>query len=120
MQQFLDQMVASPYGAFLLLFLAAFLEVFGDSYFHSGLHPASGGARLLPILIGVGLLAVYGLLINTPRWEFGKLIGVYVAVFFLTAQLVAKIRFSESPSRPILLGGSLIVGGGLIIAFWKH
>jgi small multidrug resistance family-3 protein len=47
------------------------------------------------------------------------LLGVYVALFFVVAQIVAKVRFQQSPTAPILVGGSLIVAGGLVITFWK-
>jgi hypothetical protein len=54
-----------------------------------------------------------------PRWDFGKLIGVYVGVFFLMAQIVNRIRFGHWPTPPLFAGGALIVAGGLVIAFWK-
>jgi small multidrug resistance family-3 protein len=46
-------------------------------------------------------------------------LGIYVALFFVMAQVVAKLRFGQSPTPPIYAGGSLIVAGGLLIAFWK-
>lgn len=115
----LDQIVASPYGVFVLLVIAAALEVFGDSWFQSGLHRSIGLARLAAIATGVALLGCYGVLINLPNWNFGRLLGVYVAVFFLVAQIVARLRFNESPRPPVLLGGTLIVAGGMIIALWR-
>ena len=66
------------------------------------------------------LLALYGLTVNTPPWDFGKLLGLYVVLFFLVAQVLAKVRFDQSPTAPILLGGSLIVAGGAVITFWKQ
>jgi hypothetical protein len=65
------------------------------------------------------VLALYGLVVNLPRWDFGRLLGVYVVLFFLMAQILAKVRFNQSPKPPILLGGLLIVIGGLVITFWK-
>jgi small multidrug resistance family-3 protein len=61
-------------------------------------------------------LATYGLLVNAPRWEFGKLLGVYVVLFFLLAQIVARVKFGQSPTLPILIGGALILAGGVIIS----
>jgi small multidrug resistance family-3 protein len=58
--------------------------------------------------------------VNLPRWDFGKLLGVYVVLFFLMAQVQNKLRFGQSPTPPIYLGGVLIVSGGLVIAFWKN
>jgi hypothetical protein len=57
--------------------------------------------------------------VNLPQWDFGKLLGVYVVLFFLFAQIVAKVRFHQAPTTPILVGGALIVAGGAVITFWK-
>ena len=65
------------------------------------------------------MLALYGLTVNLPRWEFGRLLGVYVVVLFLVAQILARVRFQQPPTTPIYVGGSLIVLGGAIIAYWK-
>jgi small multidrug resistance family-3 protein len=71
------------------------------------------------LLAGTAVLALYGSAVNVPRWDFGKLLGIYVALFFLAAQLLAKIRFGQSPTPPIYIGGTLILTGGLVMAFWK-
>jgi len=42
-----------------------------------------------------------------------------VVFFFLVAQVVAKVRFHQPISAPVLVGGCLIIGGGLIISLWK-
>ena len=68
---------------------------------------------------GAAVLALYGSVVNVPRWDFGKLLGIYVALFFVMAQIVAKVRFGQSPTTPIYAGGALIVAGGMLIAFWK-
>jgi small multidrug resistance family-3 protein len=116
----LNRLVAQPLGAFAALLLAAYLEAHGDSFFQVGIHRSSGLGRLLPILCGTVVLALYGTVVNLPRWDFGKLLGVYVVLFFLMAQLQNKLRFGQSPTPPIYLGGALIVSGGLVIAFWKN
>ena len=46
------------------------------------------------------------------------LVGVYVTLFFLVAQLINWLGFGLQPALPIMAGGSLIVAGGLMIAFW--
>lgn len=51
-----------------------------------------------------------------PRWNFGRLLGVYVVLFFLCAQVIAKLKFGQAPSIPVVAGGALITAGGLIIA----
>jgi hypothetical protein len=119
MKNFLDSMVAHPVGAFILLTLAAFLEAFGDSLFQSGLYRSAGAARGLFFLAGGVILALYGFTVNIPHWDFGKLLGVYVVLFFLVAQVLAKIRFHQTPTPPIYVGGTLIATGGIIIAFWR-
>jgi hypothetical protein len=97
-----DSIVAHPAGAFALLTVAAFLEAFGDSLFQSGIYRSTGAARGLLFVAGAGVLA-----------------GVYVVLFFLVAQILAKVRFNQSPTMPIYVGGSLITTGGIIIAFWR-
>lgn len=119
MKNILSQLVATPLGAFTVLSIAAFLEVFGDACFQSGLYKTTGTERGLWLLAGTAILASYGFFVNLPQWDFGKLLGVYVALFFVIAQIVAKVRFQQSPTTPILAGGALIVAGGLVITFWK-
>jgi small multidrug resistance family-3 protein len=119
MKDLLSQLVSTPVGAFVVLSLAAFLEVTGDACFQSGLYRASGGARGMWFVAGGLVLATYGFFVNLPQWDFGKLLGVYVVLFFVIAQVVAKVRFHQSPTTPILAGGALIVAGGLVITFWK-
>jgi hypothetical protein len=115
----LDPIISHPVGAFTLLTFAAFLEAFGDSLFQSGIYRASGIARIVFFASGAVVLALYGFTVNIPHWDFGKLLGVYVVLFFLVAQVLAKVRFNQAPSVPIYVGGSLIVAGGIIIAFWR-
>jgi drug/metabolite transporter superfamily protein YnfA len=119
MKTLLNQLVASPIGAALVLVIAASLEVFGDSFFQSGLYRSTGANRSLWFVLGIAVLGLYGLFVNLPQWDFGKLLGVYVALFFVVAQVVAKIRFHQSPTTPIWVGGALIVAGGAVITFWK-
>ena len=115
---FLDRLVTNPLGALSVLVVAAFLEAWGDSFFQVGLYRASGMGRVPAMLAGAGVLACYGAMVNAPRWEFGRLIGGYVMLFFLMAQVIAKVRFGQSPSMPIYVGGVLILAGGLVITFW--
>jgi drug/metabolite transporter superfamily protein YnfA len=115
----LNAMVSSPWGAFVVLLIAASLEVFGDAFFQSGLYRSTGSARAGWFVAGVAMLGAYGLFVNLPQWDFGRLLGVYVALFFVVAQVVAKVRFGQSPSTPVMVGGGLIVAGGMVITFWK-
>jgi small multidrug resistance family-3 protein len=116
MRNFLDHIVAHRSGALLVLLLAAFLEVYGDSSFQTALYRSSGIGRTIAFLCGAASLAAYGLVVNAPRWDFGKLLGVYVVLFFLVAQIVARVRFGQTPTLPVVFGGTLIVAGGVIIS----
>jgi small multidrug resistance family-3 protein len=73
-------------------------------------------SRTIAFLGGAASLAAYGLVVNAPRWDFGKLLGVYVVLFFLVAQVVAWVRFGQAPTLPVVFGGTLIVAGGVIIS----
>ena len=119
MPSLLSQLVSSPAGAFVLLAIAAFLEVFGDACFQSAMYQSAGSKRAVWFVAGTLVLVFYSLFVNTPKWDFGKLLGVYVALFFLMAQIVNKLRFGHAPTAPIYAGGSLIVAGGMVMAFWK-
>jgi hypothetical protein len=119
MKDLLNGLVATRGGTFAALLLAAFLEAYGDSCFQQGLYRASGVARYAAFALGAVVLASYGLVVNTPPWDFGKLLGLYVVLFFLVAQVLARFRFQQSPTLPIYVGGSLILAGGAVITFWK-
>ena len=94
----------------LWLVAAALLEVGGDASMRVGLRGQAWGYAL-----GTILLAAYGLLVNQPAWQFGRLLGLYIVVFFLVSQALAWGLFAERPSWGLIAGGSLIVAGGLII-----
>ena len=114
-----DQLVASRGGVCLLLFAAALLEVWGDSFFQSAVHRSSGLSRWTSVAAGAAILAFYGLIVNLPGWQFGKLLGVYVFFFYVAAQLIARIRFNQPITAPTIVGALLIAAGGAVITFWK-
>ena len=107
------------WGTFAVLSLAALLEVSGDACFRSGMFEASGVARAIWLMAGAVVLGSYGILVNLPGWDFGRLLGVYVALFFVMAQLVASVRFHQVPTVPIWVGGGLVVADGMVIMFWQ-
>ena len=120
MRETLNQLVSTRFGTFAILLLAAFLEAYGDSCFQKGLHHSTGAARYAAFAGGGLALAFYGLVVNTPPWDFGKLLGIYVVLFFVVAQILAWVRFQQMPTVPIIVGGSLITTGGLVIALWRQ
>jgi drug/metabolite transporter superfamily protein YnfA len=105
--------------ALLILLLAAVLEAGGDALVRTGLH-ASGTARTVLFLAGAVVLFAYGWVVNSPPWDFGKLLGIYVVFFFMVAQLLSWIFFKQQPSVAVMFGGLLIVSGGAVIAFSNH
>lgn len=115
----LNRLVANPAGALAVLALAAFLEAWGDSFFQVGFYHASGMGRILALMAGAAVLATYGSVVNIPRWDFGKLLGAYVVLFFVMAQILNRVRFGQAPGANIYVGGALIVAGGIVVAFWK-
>ena len=111
--------VSNPIGALLVLALAAYLEVQGDACFQSGLYHSTGVRRFGWFLAGTLVLAGYSLFLNSSKVDFGKLLGIYVVLFFLVAQIVAKLQFHQSPTKPIYVGGAFVLLGGLIMSLWK-
>jgi drug/metabolite transporter superfamily protein YnfA len=114
-----ERLTANTWGALAVLALAAFLEAGGDSFFQQGFYRSVGSRRVLELACGAVMLVSYGAVVNTPRWDFGRLLGVYVVFFFLVAQAINRVRFGQSPSLPVWTGGALIVAGGALMAFWR-
>jgi drug/metabolite transporter superfamily protein YnfA len=103
-------MTPLAWGAFLL---AAIMEVGGDAVIRKGLR---GGGYLF---IAAGFLALgsYGIVVNTVRWDFSKLIGVYVSVFALVSILAGRFVFKETIPLSTWFGLILIILGGLVVQF---
>jgi len=102
--------------ALVLLGFAAVLEVAGDALCHTGLHRGRVGL----LIFGGVVLWRYGIMVNAPEWTYGRLLGVYIAVFFVVSQVVAVGVCREPMSSPMLIGGALIVAGGLGLSCWPH
>ncbi|HUE20748.1 MAG TPA: hypothetical protein VMQ86_03655 [Bryobacteraceae bacterium] len=100
----------------LLLILAALLEAGGDALIRQGLRSSALAPRLLFFLGGTAVLFLYGYAVNSPPWDFGRLLGLYVVFFFLFAQVISWLVFNQKPSAAVLIGGGFIAIGGLIIS----
>jgi drug/metabolite transporter superfamily protein YnfA len=105
--------------AYLLLLLAAVLEAGGDALVRVGLHSPGIGVRIAFFVAGAVVLFAYGMAVNSPPWDFGKLLGVYVTLFFVVAQVINLAFFHVRPDMSIYVGGALIVAGGLVITLWQ-
>ncbi|UBF27687.1 hypothetical protein K9N68_07160 [Kovacikia minuta CCNUW1] len=97
--------------AWLIFTAAAILEVGGDAVIRKGLE----GSNLVVILGGGLMLSCYGLVINLVRWDFSKLLGVYIAIFALSSVLWGQFFFKESIPTSTWFGLAVIIAGGLII-----
>jgi small multidrug resistance family-3 protein len=65
-------------------------------------------------------LGAYGVLVNTVRWDFSKLLGVYVAVFALVSIVSGRFVFKEDVPVTTWIGLVVIICGGMIIQFGKR
>ena len=103
------------YLAWLIFIGAAILEVGGDAVVRKGLR----GAGVIVILSGCALLGSYGILVNTVKWDFSRLLGVYVSVFACISVLFGRLIFKERIPSATWVGLAIIIVGGLIIQFGK-
>lgn len=101
--------------ALALLFLAALLEAGGDALVRWGLR----GAGPAGLISGAIVLFAYGVSVNLPRWDFGRLLGVYVVLFFVVAQAISAAVFHEPIPASRWVGGGLLVAGGLVMTIWR-
>jgi len=98
----------------VLLILSAALEVGGDAGMRTGLQGKPAG-----FLLGSLLLIAYGFVVNLSKLDFGKLMGLYIAIFFVVSQVIAVLVFKEKLHPPTLVGGALIIAGGCVLTFWR-
>ena len=94
-----------------ILLAAALLEVSGDALIRRGLR----GGGVIFIVLGFLVLGGYGLAVNVVRWDFSRLLGVYVAVFALVSVSAGRFVFGDRVPASTWLGLAIIVMGGLVI-----
>ena len=100
----------------LIFVVAALLEISGDALIRKGLR-SSG---LLFIAVGIVTLGCYGLIVYSVKWDFSKLMGVYIGVFAVISILFGRFVFKESVQSSTWVGLIVIVLGGLIIQFGQR
>jgi small multidrug resistance family-3 protein len=98
------------------LALAALFEAGGDALVRAGLRSSAILPKLLFFVAGAAILFLYGYTVNSPPWDFGRLLGLYVVFFFVIAQLISWLVFHQRPGAAVMIGGAFIVIGGLIIS----
>lgn len=94
-----------------MLLIAALLEVGGDAVVRFGLR----GSRPALVLAGMLMLGFYGLAVNQVRWDFGRLLGVYVAVFAAVSIVTGRFVFGDQILPSTWLGLGLILAGGAVL-----
>ncbi len=97
--------------AWLIFIAAAILEVAGDAIIRKGLRSGAGWI----ILTGFLVLGCYGVVVNTVRWDFSRLLGVYVAVFAVVSILAGRFVFKETIPLTTWVGLGIIIVGGAVI-----
>jgi drug/metabolite transporter superfamily protein YnfA len=97
--------------AWLIFIAAATLEVAGDAVIRKGLR----GSVVWFIVAGFLMLGGYGVVVNTVKWDFSRLLGVYVAVFAVVSILAGRFVFKETIPASTWLGLAIIVVGGAVI-----
>jgi small multidrug resistance family-3 protein len=75
--------------------------------------------RVSLFLVGAVLLTLYATSLNLAPVEFAVITGIYVAALFVVFQITNYVFFRALPTPAILVGGTLIVAGGLVISVWR-
>ena len=65
-------------------------------------------------------LGAYGVMVNLVKWDFSKLLGIYVAIFACVSVLWGRFVFKEDVPLTTWIGLSVIVAGGVILQFGHH
>lgn len=106
--------------AFLFLLSATTFEATGDALVRLAIYNHVGAARMGLFAVGAALLFAYGTSLNLAPLEFRQVVGLYIATLFVVWQIVNFVTFKSLPSTPIVVGGTLIIIGGLLVTFWRQ
>jgi small multidrug resistance family-3 protein len=102
------------------LIVATALEVSGDAVIRMAMYDHAGWYRAALFVAGAALVFGYATFLNLAPLEFGEVVGLYIATLFVMWQVINYAFFRTLPTLPIVLGGTLIVAGGLVVSFWKR
>jgi small multidrug resistance family-3 protein len=102
--------------SWFIFIIAALLEISGDAIIRKGLR----NSGILLIISGFVVVGSYGLVVNIVKWDFSKLLGVYVAVFAVVSILFGRFIFKENIPATTWVGLVVIVVGGLIIQYGQQ
>ena len=101
------------YVAWIVFVAAAVLEVGGDALIRQGLKEKG----IILMIAGFLMLGIYGFVVNMVKWDFSKLLGVYVAVFAAVSIMVSRYYFGEKIPMATWIGLAIIIAGGMVIQF---
>jgi drug/metabolite transporter superfamily protein YnfA len=102
--------------AWIVFVAAAILEVGGDAVIRKGLR----GGMVWLIIAGFLVLGCYGVVVNTVKWDFSRLLGVYVAVFVVVSVMAGRFVFKETIPLTTWAGLAIIVIGGTVIQMGQN
>ena len=101
------------YISYIIFVGAAILEISGDAIIRKGMR----NSGFVLIVLGFVILGCYGIVVNSVKWDFSKLIGVYVGIFATVSIIVGRFIFKENIPASTWIGLIVIIIGGLIIQF---
>ncbi len=105
---------------FLFVLASTIFEAAGDALLRIAIHSHAWPIRVGYFMTGAVLLTMYGTSLNIAPVEFGKVVGLYVALLYIVFQVTNYIAFRAKPTLPVFVGGALIVTGGLLVIFWQR
>ena len=98
---------------------ATIFEAVGDAIMRIALHHHVMPSRAFLFASATLLLAMYGMFLNLAPVEFAEATGIYIASLFVAFQAVNFLFFHVKPSPGVLLGGTFIITGAVIVSIWK-
>jgi len=91
----------------VFLIAATTLEASGDAIVRLAIYDHVGAYRMALFAAGAVLLLGYGTLLNLAPFEFGHVVGIYIATLFVIWQIINFVFFRTMPTVPIIVGGAL-------------